>query len=95
MGETVSHADLHRDIGALQADMKNVKDDVKEIKSNGEKREAKVDGQFAAVNGKLDTLLAEREQRKGMKTLAISLYTIGGSGVTLLAQWALKKLGGL
>ena len=88
MREPVTRADLHRDIGGLKADMTNVKADVAEMKGN-------VKEGFANVEAKLQILLDERQQRIGIRKFVAILYTIGGSAVTLLAQWALKKLGGL
>jgi len=81
-----THANLHRDIGGLKVDVANVKEDVVEIKKT-------VRDGFSEIKAQLQTLLDERQQRIGIRKFAAIIYTVGGSTLTLVAQWALKKIG--
>lgn len=81
-----THADLHRDIGGLKVDVANIKKEVGETK-------ASVKEGFANIEGKLQTLLDERQQRIGIKKLVHLLHAAGGGTLVLAGQWALRKIG--
>lgn len=77
----MSPASYERELGTLQADMKNTKSMVDDIKGQLAKHAEKTEEEFALVNKTLGEIVASVNQIKGgWKTLSVLGVIAGGAG---------------